>query len=281
MNILLTNDDGIQAVGLRAMYAALVEAGHVVHVVAPMTEQSAVGHALTVFQALRAKEFREPGFNGLGVHGTPTDCVKLALARLLSSPPHMVISGINAGANVGPDILYSGTVAAATEAAFSGFPAMAVSFDDFRPTELLEQARHAAALAPRLPWEKLPPRCVVNVNYPARRMAETRGVRVCPQTTAVWKDDYVERLDPRGNRYWWLTGAIPPEQVNAGSDRALLDKGHVTVTPLRFDFTDRRHMDILEENLGMLAQEDAERRPEGKARDERKKGDSPFSSSPI
>lgn len=249
MNILLTNDDGIRAVGLRALYAALAEAGHSVHVVAPTTEQSAVGHALTVFQALRAKEFLEPDFKGLGVHGTPTDCVKLALSRLLPGPPDMVISGINAGANVGPDILYSGTVAAATEAAHSGFPAMAVSFDDFRPTELLEQARHAAALVPRLPWDKLPPRCVVNVNYPARAIAETRGVRVCPQTNAVWKDDYLERLDPRGNRYWWLTGAIPPEQVNAGSDRDLLDKGHITVTPLRFDFTDREHLGTLEESL--------------------------------
>lgn len=249
MNILLTNDDGIRAVGLRAMHAALVEAGHTVFVVAPMTEQSAVGHALTVFQALRAREFHEPGFDGLGVHGTPTDCVKLALARILETPPDMVISGINAGANVGPDILYSGTVAAATEAAHSGFPALAVSFDAFRPTDLMEQARHAAELAGRMPWKELPPRCVVNINYPNLPMAETRDVRVCPQTTALWKDDYVEREDPRGNRYWWLTGSMPPDQVNVGSDRALLSKGHITVTPLRFDFTDMEHIGVLEEGL--------------------------------
>lgn len=247
MNILLTNDDGIQAPGLRAMHAALLEAGHTVSVVAPMTEQSAVGHALTVFQVLRVKEFHEPGFEGLGLHGTPTDCVKLALARLLSSPPDMVISGINAGPNVGPDILYSGTVAAATEAAHSGFPAMAVSFDHFRPENLLPQAQHAAALAVRLPWRTLPSRCVVNVNYPCRPMETTLPLRVCPQTTAIWKDDYVERLDPRGNRYWWLTGSMPADQVNAGSDRDWLTKGHITMTPLRFDFTDREHMALLEE----------------------------------
>ena len=114
MDVLLTNDDGIRAPGLRAMYAALLEAGHSVHVVAPMRQQSGVGHSLTVFDPLRAMEFEEPGFRGTGIYGTPTDCVKLALGRLLPRKPDMVISGINAGPNVGPDILYSGTVGAAT-----------------------------------------------------------------------------------------------------------------------------------------------------------------------
>lgn len=249
MNILLTNDDGIQAVGLRALYTALREAGHTVYVVAPMTEQSAVGHSLTIFQALRAKEFHEADFEGLGVHGTPTDCVKLALSRILSSPPDIVMSGINAGANVGPDILYSGTVAAATEGAHSGLCSMAVSCDTFRPVDLLEQARHAVALAERLPWTKIPSRCVVNVNYPDLSMEKTRDLRVCPQTTAVWKDEYVERLDPRGNKYWWLTGKMCPEDVNAGSDRDLLSKGHITVTPLRFEFTHAEAMRSLQEDL--------------------------------
>lgn len=249
MNILLTNDDGIQAVGLRALYAALREAGHTVCVVAPMTEQSAVGHSLTVFQALRAKEFHEPEFDGLGVHGTPTDCVKLALSCIMPTPPDVVMSGINAGANVGPDILYSGTVAAATEGAHSGMRSMAVSCDNFRPTSLLEQARHAVALAERLPWDKIPQRCVVNVNYPDLPMEKTRELRVCPQTTAVWKDDYLERLDPRGNKYWWLTGKMRTEDVNAGSDRDLLSKGHITVTPLRFEFTHDVVMRGLKEEL--------------------------------
>lgn len=247
MNILLTNDDGIHAVGLRAMYAALIETGHTVQVVAPMTEQSAVGHSLTVFQPLRVKTVTESGFTGRGVHGTPTDCVKLALAQLLPEPPDMVISGINAGPNVGPDILYSGTVAAATEAAHSGVPALAVSYDGFRPANLAGQARHAAALARSLDWKRLPPRCVINVNYPGIPMDETRPLRICPQTTAVWKDGYEERLDPRGVPYWWLTGSIPPESVNAASDRALLTKGHITMTPLRFDFTDRDTLSTLED----------------------------------
>ena len=112
MRVLLTNDDGIRAEGLRAMYRALREAGHTVHVVAPMHEQSGVGHSLTFFDPLRAHKIEEPDFEGLGLYGTPTDCVKLALGNLLKKRPDMVISGINAGSNVGPDILYSGTVGA-------------------------------------------------------------------------------------------------------------------------------------------------------------------------
>ena len=127
MRILLTNDDGIQAVGLRALYKALVAAGHEVHVVAPITEQSAVGHAITLSAPLRVKEFREENFFGLGVSGTPADCVKLAISTLLKEAPELVVSGINAGANVGVDIMYSGTVSAATEGALKGFPALAVS----------------------------------------------------------------------------------------------------------------------------------------------------------
>ncbi|MEG2172326.1 MAG: 5'/3'-nucleotidase SurE [Desulfovibrionaceae bacterium] len=237
MNILLTNDDGIQAVGLRALYAACREAGHTVSVVAPLTEQSAVGHSLTVFQPLRTKAVTEKDFNGTGVFGTPTDCVKLALNRLLPCTPDIVISGINAGANVGPDILYSGTVAAATEAAHSGIPAFAVSYDNFHPENIMPQARHAVHLATSMDFRLVPPRCVLNLNFPHASMDETRPLRVCPQTTALWKDEYVEHRDPRGNPYWWMSGHIPAEQVNAGSDRALLTRGHMVLTPLLFEFT--------------------------------------------
>ena len=117
MRIALTNDDGIHAVGLRAIYHALLAAGHQVDVVAPMTEQSAVGHAITILGPLRVRRIKECDFNGFGVYGTPADCVKLGIGELLPHRPDLVVSGINAGANVGPDVLYSGTVAAATEAA--------------------------------------------------------------------------------------------------------------------------------------------------------------------
>lgn len=245
MNILLTNDDGIQAVGLRALYRALVDAGHAVHVVAPVTEQSAVGHAVTLSTPLRVKEFKENGFQGLGVYGTPVDCVKLGVTTLLQSKPDVVVSGINAGANVGVDILYSGTVSAATEGALMGLPALAVSYDSFNPVDLAEQANYAAALLTRIPWSVLPAQSLLNLNFPARPIAETKGLRLCPHTAAMYKDWYETRVDPRGRPYYWLDGVIPPEKLAPDTDRRLLTEGYVTLTPLRFDFNDLPTLDRL------------------------------------
>ncbi|HAR68922.1 MAG TPA: 5'/3'-nucleotidase SurE [Thermus scotoductus] len=238
MKILLTNDDGIQAVGLRALYRAFTLAGHAVRVVAPVTEQSAVGHALTISMPLRVKEFQEDGFEGLGVYGTPVDCVKLGLSTLLPEAPDLVVSGINAGANVGVDILYSGTVSAATEGALMGLPALAVSMDDFNPRDLSAQAAYAEMLLHRIEWAALPPKCVLNLNFPACDLAQAKDLAVCPHTRASYKDWYDSRRDPRGRPYYWLDGEIPPGQISAGRDRQLLTEGHVTLTPLRFDFND-------------------------------------------
>jgi 5'-nucleotidase len=238
MLIALTNDDGIHAAGLRAIYRALREKGHDVRVIAPMSEQSAVGHAITVINPLRVKLVEENGFKGFGIFGTPTDCIKLGIGELLEDRPDMVVSGINAGANVGPDILYSGTVAAATEAAHLGFPAFAVSYDSFVATELDEHARFAVSLMERIPWADLPPRRVMNLNLPHRPVNEYKGLTLCPQTIAVWKDWYDRREDPRGRPYWWLHGNIPPEQVLPDSDKGRLTEGWATLTPLKFEFTD-------------------------------------------
>lgn len=245
MKIVLTNDDGIHAPGLRSMYHALLEAGHTVHVVAPMTEQSAVGHAITIHGPLRVKKIGEERFTGYGVYGTPADCVKLGIGELLPEQPDMVVSGINAGANVGPDILYSGTVAAATEAAHLGFPALAVSYDSFKPADLREHARYAVALLERIPWQALPPRRVMNLNLPDRPAEKFLGLRLCRQTSAIWKDWYHRHADPRGNPYWWLDGNIPPEKITPDSDKGLLTEGWVTLTPLKFDFTDTLSLETL------------------------------------
>lgn len=246
MRILLTNDDGIQAVGLRAMHRALVAAGHEVHVVAPVTEQSAVGHAITLSAPLRVKEFRDEGFYGLGVSGTPADCVKLGLSTLIKDRPDMVVSGINSGANVGVDLLYSGTVSAATEGAFMGYPALAVSMDDFNPTDLSGQAAYAAALLPRLPFGQLPEKCVLNLNFPARPIGEILGLRLCAHTRVAYEDWFEERRDPRGRPYYWMCGELKPERISQGRDRKLLTEGYVTLTPLKFDFTDQETLALLE-----------------------------------
>lgn len=238
MIIALTNDDGIRAHGIRALYTALIEAGHDVRVIAPMTEQSAVGHAITVRDPLRIKEYTENGFHGHGISGTPADCVKLGLSVVLDAKPDIVVSGINAGANVGPDIMYSGTVAAAREAAAMGYPAMAVSHDSFLQTNLTDYARMAVAIMHAVPWLKIPEKRIINVNFPNVPHAECRGLALCPQTNAVWRDWYHQHTDPRGEPYWWLDGTIPPENVTPETDKALLSQGFATLTPLRFDFTD-------------------------------------------
>jgi 5'-nucleotidase len=250
MRIALTNDDGIHAIGLRAIYHALLEAGHEVHVFAPMTEQSAVGHAITITNPLRAKKVEEAGFSGYGIYGTPADCVKLGIGELMpGGPPEIVVSGINSGANVGPDILYSGTVAAATEAAHLGFSALAVSFDSFKSRDLGEHARYAVSVMEKLPWKDLPKRRVMNLNLPDRPVKDFLGLTLCPQTSAVWKDWYNQQEDPRGTPYWWLDGSIPPEKVGTGSDRGLLSEGWATLTPLKFEFTDTATLEKLREML--------------------------------
>lgn len=249
MRVALTNDDGIHAAGLRAIYKALLDAGHQVEVIAPMTEQSAVGHSITIHDPLRVKKIVEENFVGYGIYGTPTDCVKLGISELLTERPDIVVSGINAGANVGPDILYSGTVAAATEGAHLGFPALAVSHDSFKPSDLAAHARYAVALMERIPWNELPPRRVMNLNLPDRPVERFEGLRLCHQTSAIWKDWYYRREDPRGNPYWWLDGNIPPEKVTTGSDKGLLTDGWATLTPLKFDFTD---MPTLEKMKALL-----------------------------
>ena len=249
MIVALTNDDSIQAHGLRSLYNALLAAGHKVSVVAPEREQSAVGHAITVRDPLRVKQYNGDGFVGFGVSGTPADCVKLGICALLDEEPDIVISGINAGANVGPDIMYSGTVAAAREAAAMGYPALALSFDSYKETDLTEYAEYAVSLMEKIAWHEIPERRVINVNFPNMPLGQTKGLKVCPQTSAVWRDWYHEYMDPRGTPYWWLDGDIPPDQVAPGTDRACLTEGWITLTPLRFDFTDQETLAVLRDKL--------------------------------
>ena len=239
MEIVLTNDDGIWAIGLRTLYKSLINAGHRVHVIAPLTEQSAVGHAVTLSNPIRIKYVKNSNFQGIGVSGTPVDCVKLALTKILKDPPDLLVSGINNGANVGVDILYSGTVAAATEAALAGVSALAVSIDNFSPTDVNDQAEFVCRLIKKIDWEKFKNR-VLNLNFPDRPLNKVKGIKVCPQTQAIYKDWYEERVDPRGKPYFWLCGYIPEENLSPKSDRAYLSKGYITLTPLNFDFTDKK-----------------------------------------
>ncbi len=246
MNVLLTNDDGINAPGLRALWSALKKAGHTVWAVAPMRQQSGVGQSLTVFDPLRVCEIEDGDFRGTGVHGTPVDCVKLALAELLPHKPDLVMAGINQGQNAGPDIFYSGTVAAAAEAAHAGLPSMAVSHAPHVRTPYMPAvAEHAVALAGRIRWGDIAPHRVINVNYPATDPAMWLGPKICPQSPAVWGNSYSRHQDPRGLPYWWLMGEIDASTVGIHSDRGLLQAGYITMTPLKFEYTDEASLAVL------------------------------------
>lgn len=248
MHIFLTNDDGIQAAGLQALYTALIEGGHTVDVVAPITEQSAVSNSITFATPMRIKHYQHGDFAGTAVHGTPVDCAKLGLSSLVTQKPDLVLSGINRGMNAGPDVLYSGTVSAACEGALMGYRSIAVSFASYtaeHKDDFIDKARHLVALLPSINWENVPARSMLNINYPACLASDALGIRFCPQSRAIWHDWYEERQNPLGQRYWWINGEVPPESIEAGSDRDFLAKGYITITPLQFDFTDYNTLEIL------------------------------------
>ncbi|MFO7728268.1 MAG: 5'/3'-nucleotidase SurE [Desulfonatronovibrio sp.] len=253
MDILLTNDDGIHAAGIKSLYAQLIKSGHNVQVVAPLTEQSAVGHSVTIFSPIKAKKISDDNFQGMGISGTPVDCVKWAMSFHLTDKPDLVVSGINSGANVGIDVLYSGTVSAATEGALAGIPSLAVSIDDFKPRDLSEQSVWTARLIDNFAWSGLPHRNVLNLNFPGCAMERIKGVKVCSQTNVIYEDSYHCRHDPRGRPYYWLGGEIPMDRVDAGADRALLSQDHITLTPLRFELTNYDALDALENTVRSIS----------------------------
>lgn len=248
MRVLLTNDDGIHGHGLRTIYKALLSAGHTVDVVAPVDEQSAVSSAITIRGALRIEYVEEEAFLGIGVFGTPADCVRLALSELLPHKPDIVISGINAGANVGTDIRYSGTIAAAFEAAQLHLPALALSHDSFRPCHSMKDyAHYGVALMEKLPWEHLPCQRVINVNFPSVPFVKHKGLVVCSHSSAPWDNKYIKKSGPCGTQQWQLDWDVDLPKAPSGTDRDKLSAGFITLTPLQFSFTDDRLIQTLAE----------------------------------
>ena len=235
---LLSNDDGIYAPGLRAMYKTLSEAGHHVIVVAPASEQSGVSCSLHMRDPLRVQILTDGDFIGRIVDGTPVDCMKMALTTLMPELPDLVVVGLNAGSNMGTDVFYSGTIGAASEAALQGLPVITFS----RPAPELEPplacARHAARLVSAIDWTAIPIGRVLNVNYPRRIMSAVRGVRFCRMSTTCWAENYIEREDPSGRPYWWISGYQARKSGGDDTDIAMLREGYVTITPLRIDRTD-------------------------------------------
>ena len=238
MRILLSNDDGILAPGLAAMRKALAALGHV-DVVAPATMQSAAGHGITVDGPLVVRRVHvENAFFGYSVEGRPADCVKLAVAELLDTPPDLVVSGVNDGANVSINVLYSGTVAAAAEGALLGFPAVAVSLKQGIERDFKQAASLAVRIIQQLFDAGFSDGQLININIPDLTLGPPRGVRVVPQATRTMADEFVRQSAPDGQDCYWLEGVdFDRAQHPTDNDLDALHERYIAVTPLQFDMT--------------------------------------------
>ncbi len=245
MDILLSNDDGIFAPGMAALFEAVRDLG-TVSVVAPDSERSAVGHAITLSDPIKARRVTRNGlFTGHAVGGTPADSVKLAVCALLARPPDLLISGINLGPNAGISIIYSGTVSAATEGTILGIPSMAVSLATFQDPQWATASAVARLVAQQLCARPLPPGVLLNVNVPNLPLDRLRGYAVTRMGQSRFIETFDRRSDPRGNVYYWMDGYLEPMGEAAGTDLGALEDGYVSLTPVQFDLTDSAAMEVL------------------------------------
>ncbi|MCX5784640.1 MAG: 5'/3'-nucleotidase SurE [Elusimicrobia bacterium] len=246
MEILITNDDGIYAEGIYALASALKKLGNIT-VVAPDTQRSAVGHAITIVDPLRVSVARRNGkFFGYASSGTPADCVKLAIKTLMKKKPDLVVSGINLGANIGYNILYSGTVSGATEGALLGIPSLAVSLDTFTGPDFSAAAAFSVKIAASMKKRRLPAGTLLNVNVPAIKASKIKGVRITNQSRTSFNDWFDKRKDPHGQTYYWMDGDFKPKDSDASSDLNAVKAGYISVTPIQFDLTDYKFITALE-----------------------------------
>jgi 5'-nucleotidase len=248
IKVLISNDDGIHALGIRTLVERL-SLDYEVYVIAPDRERSATGHALTLHKPLRVDEINmgENVAKAYSVTGTPSDCIKIGLNAILESRPDVVVSGINHGPNLGADVLYSGTVSAALEGALNGLPSIAVSllngYDknaDFRPG-----ADFIAGFIPQAVASNLPPRTIFNVNIPAVPITDMTGIKMTSLGVRMYTDTYEKRVDPRNQVYYWLAGEILDDTEEADdSDVVAMRNNMISITPVTFDMT---HWKVLNE----------------------------------
>ena len=249
MRILLTNDDGIHAPGLFALHEAL-KSDHDLDIVAPESEMSAVGHAITLTSPLRVQDvYKNSSFYGYAVTGTPADCVKIAVQELLERPPELILSGINPGANVGVNILYSGTVSAATEGAFLGVPSAAISLNARQNPDFGFAAQFSKEIIRFMMESGLKRGTALSVNIPAVSPDKITGVRLTRQGTARFEEHFERRTDPRGNVYYWLTGETPVENGSVDTDSGALKENWITITPIHYNLTCNEELDRLKSRL--------------------------------
>ncbi|PIF01003.1 MAG: 5'/3'-nucleotidase SurE [Maribacter sp.] len=239
--ILVTNDDGITAPGLRALIRFMSKIGEVV-VVAPDSPQSGMGHAITIDNTLYSSKVDIDRTDGAlaeyNCSGTPADCVKLALQEILDRKPDICISGINHGSNASINVIYSGTMSAAIEAGIEGVPAIGFSLCDYSWDADFEFAKDIIInIANEALRNKMPKGVVLNVNIPKTDHGLPKGIRICRQARANWKEKFDKRTNPRGKEYYWLTGEFELLDKGEDTDEWALTNGYVSVVPTKFDLT--------------------------------------------
>ena len=242
--ILITNDDGFFAPGIYALWEAMREIGDVT-VVAPDSEKSAVGHAITLTDPIRVQEMNgKNGYKGFAVKGTPTDCVKLASRALMDSKPDIVVSGINSGGNIGSLIIYSGTVSAATEGTILGIPSVAISLTSVKGGDMTASQLVARKVVNQVLQKGLPKGTLLNVNVPNIPHDEIKGIRVTKQGDIVFNDEFEKREDPRGKIYYWMGGTTSTD-FNEDTDGYAIQNGYVSITPIHYRLTEDSFLDTL------------------------------------
>jgi 5'-nucleotidase len=236
--ILVTNDDGVTAPGIRALIKAMTALGEVV-IVAPDSPQSAMGHAITISRPLRLDKIEIYGeLTAYQSSGTPADCVKLAVDKVMHRKPDLLVSGINHGSNSSINVIYSGTMSAAVEGAIEGIPSVGFSLCDFSfDADFTAAAKVAANVASNVLQHGLPAGTLLNVNIPKLVEKDIKGIRVCRQALAKWQEKFDERLDPHGRKYYWLTGQFITFDKGEDTDEWALANNYVSVVPVHFDLT--------------------------------------------
>lgn len=237
--ILVTNDDGVYSPGIQLLAKRLRELDTTV-IVAPDRERSAAGHSMTLHRPLLIEELKEGMYS---VNGTPTDCVNIAVKGLLKELPRLVVSGINKGPNLGDDVTYSGTVAGAIEGILLGIPAFAISLNGRKDFHFADAAEVALVTARRVLEQGLPAGTLLNVNVPNLPIQELQGTRITRLGKRIYHQMTVERIDPRGKKYYWIGGGEPDWEREDGTDFDAVDRNMVSVTPLHLDLTDYASFD--------------------------------------
>lgn len=239
MKILLTNDDGIDAPGIKALWNSLKDVANLV-VAAPARQQSATSHSITVFHPIWVTEqsFDDARISGWRIGGTPADSVKIALDSLMDDKPDLVVSGINHGPNLGTDVLYSGTVSAAVEGAMHGIPAIAVSLATDDEPDFSTAAAFCRQLVSQALEQKLPRFTLLNVNVPPLPQNDISGVAITKLGVIEYENAFDKRIDPRGRTYYWMAGTPMATPNSSDTDVYAIQNGNISVTPIHFDLTD-------------------------------------------